>query len=300
MECELYNRTDEDVANCLAALPDGRWPTVEAVDYAYRPLPAAVAQHVARLCPRLREIRIDSGADDGSELAAALDGLAASTGALELLQLAVGSMRTEPGRLQGAAASLGKLSGLRRLQVEYFGEADAATSAGLLAAALSSMTSLTALQVVCCALDGLLLPQLGAAPQALRELALYGGQPALDALRAAPQLGAVTKLAFHGCARAGVALPCLEACTCCCMRLPTPTAAPAPSWCVPDAGGLACHAQPPHPINPWSPHTLQARRTPRRAGSRFNQAAGAARAGAVQLLPGSPRGAPGVPDAAHP
>ena len=48
-------RSDEELAACLAVLPDGRWPTVEAVDYSHRGLPAAVAQQVVRLCPRLRD-----------------------------------------------------------------------------------------------------------------------------------------------------------------------------------------------------------------------------------------------------
>ena len=190
----------------LAALPDRSCPAVEVVSSSIHNVPAGTVVHVARLCPRLREV--SCRALDSAELAAALEGLAPVAGTLEALeltmqdyaQMSVGifaPVQVEPGALLPASEALGRLRSLRRLHIVWEHEPGPAC---LLAPALPSLSSLSSLEV-----NGLppgwlatrLSPPLGVWPGSLREVTLY--YPGmLGGLRALPHLGGVTKLCLRG------------------------------------------------------------------------------------------------------
>ena len=187
------------LAACMAVLPDGCWQTIRDYRARFEQL-APLAAHVGRLCPRLRSLAITCGEAEGAALMAALRGLAAAAGTLRSLTLSVYLTCLEPGDAPRIAAALDKLTGLRGLGVSW----DARwpdDSAGLLAGALPSLTSLTSLEASCRTGDPRDPPQLGTRLEALRELSLLGDQRspwALGALHTAPQLPAITKMTLQG------------------------------------------------------------------------------------------------------
>ena len=190
----------------MAALPDRSWPSVEAVhlrdrhdissDYFYPP--ASTVAHVARLRPRMQELLCDSL--DACELAAALEGLAAVAGTLEVLDLDLYPMTDDytddaenliNSTMPRAVEALTRLSSLRRLSVYW--EHDALR---LLAPALPALASLTSLVFVGGEQWERAQPQqqqLDLQPGSLRELTLTC-QETLHGLRAMPRLDGVTKL----------------------------------------------------------------------------------------------------------
>lgn len=183
----------------LAALPDGCWPTVEAFT-AQNGLPAPMAEHVVPLCPRLWEININCAKGEADALAAALEEAAA--GALEALHLRFADCPSL-GNAPQVCEALANLTGLRRLKIDWGGGGPADAS-GLLGDALSALASLSSLEVAWWDSKVKPPPQLGVRPDALRELGLLKaggcgeGLLAVKALRAAPQLPGVTRLALHG------------------------------------------------------------------------------------------------------
>ena len=206
----VLNATDYHtrLAEGLAALPDNGWPAVEVVLIKDFCIPVPVAMHVVRLCPRLRHMRLrcNDDTDAGVGAAAVLDDLAAVAGTLEVLEINCPA----PGGEAHVGAALARLTGLRRLQIDW----DLAwppDAEGLLAAALPALTSLSSLAVT--SLDHEfeeddseeedvdLLPHPGwQAPGSLRELGLtsYDSHWALGLLRSAPVLAGVTKLKLWG------------------------------------------------------------------------------------------------------
>lgn len=192
---------DDLLPGCLEALPNGCLPSVELFGKrgpcGEHYLQPQVAVHVVRICPRLRKARVCCHEDGGGVFAAALKVLAATAESLDALHL---WLRIEPRAAPRAGAALAHLRGLRRLGIRWdFQEGPSAEP--LLAAALPSLAALSSLGVECGHVARPASPRLTIPPKALRELVLTttgrGAWP-LEALGAAPQLAAVTKLKISG------------------------------------------------------------------------------------------------------
>lgn len=183
----------------LAALPDGCWPCVMAVDHLWN-IPARAAAQLPRLCPNLRDMHVESKA--AADIAACLRGLAAARG-LEVLSLWFLPCGPSTNRKAGAeaAAALAALSGLRRLDVRVRVDDSGAERgfAAELLALLPALTSLVSLAISCGNDRDAPAPLRGCA-DSLVELAL--GNP--DAywtegdLELAPAMPSVTELQLLG------------------------------------------------------------------------------------------------------
>lgn len=187
----------DSLVDDLAALPNGCFQAAEAFRFQER-MPAPVAAHAGRLCARLREAAVTCGQGEGAALVAALQGLAAVAGTLQTLEVQLES-HAALGGVPRASQALARLTGLRRLKLGIRNKARL-DDPGLLANALPALTALSSLAVECECDAATLSPQLGARPEALRELSLRSrDEPwALDALRSTLPLPGVTKLAIHG------------------------------------------------------------------------------------------------------
>ena len=191
---------------------DRSWPVLETIVFVplslHQRLPPFAFMHMARLCPRLREVSTEVPLA-AAELAAALEGLAPAARTLEALEFSVGDYTDDPpdtdadtadeeerelGAAPGAAEALGHLSGLRRLSVGW----DRQPGAAALLASLSAPTLLSSLKLdIGEWWEGAQPPQApDLRPGSLRKLALEcdDAQHALHALRAIPRLGGVTNL----------------------------------------------------------------------------------------------------------
>lgn len=200
---------DEQLAACLAALPNGCWPAAREFCYSDISLPVPVAIHVARLCPRLRRVSFERGSHNSAALcAAAFEGLAAAAGTLESLDFQSredppandGDSSCGPTSTQRMAAALARLSSLHHLKFVWDHQEPASfEGAEVLAGAMPSLTALTSLKIEGPMAEAVRpqLAQLAAWPEALRELTIYSHGPwAADMLAAAPHLGGITKLAM--------------------------------------------------------------------------------------------------------
>lgn len=191
---------DKQLADALAALPDGCWPALDRIEPAKGSifaLPPRAAAHLPRLCPRLRRACVSTWYSSrpalGAALCGALEGLEAANSTLEelLLYMACGCLR--PSSIQRAAAALARLQNLRKLEVFWICEGPK-EAASLLPKALPALSALTSLQVLCAAASP--LPSLSGCPASLRDLMLRGRTAswALRTLKSAPQLAGVTRL----------------------------------------------------------------------------------------------------------
>ena len=138
---------DKRLAACLASPPSEgeqrrRWATEEVVLCDWRLV--RVAEQVPLLCPQLRKMRVGDNSDGGGSkkgaaLAAALEALAAVAGTLEELEVHSQDAFHKPGAAARAATALGRLTGLRRLCLDWYN----VKPAGLLQDALAPLTALS-------------------------------------------------------------------------------------------------------------------------------------------------------------
>ena len=148
---------------------------------------------MARLCPWLQDV--SCRADDGAGLADALQGLERVAGTLNELRLYVDESNfIEPCATLRAAEALGRLSGLGLIVIFL----DFPSShAWMFGTALSSLTSLSLLEVTGELWKNPPPQQLGVWPGSLREVTLECPR-LLGGLRALPHMGGVTKLKIEG------------------------------------------------------------------------------------------------------
>ena len=199
LDDEDVRAADKELAKCLASLPDGSWPAVKRIIPAQGSVlmaPSRTAAHLARLCPRLQRASISTWyrrALGGDALCRALESLGAAHCTLEELSLALACSCLRPGSAQRAAAALARLRGLRKLDLIWIGDG-AEEGASLLPAALSALSSLSSLEVLCPVASP--LPSLAQCPPSLRDVTVRSKQGSwvLGILRSAPQLAGVTRL----------------------------------------------------------------------------------------------------------
>ena len=187
-----WYKEGSELAAALAALPTGCWPAIRFISGEYLVPEAAV--HLQRLCPRLTRC-LHVAPSLTRSIAEELGALVPAAGIVEGLEVMVRSAFWKPVDTSRAGLALARLRDLRQLQL-MLSDRTPACAAGLLQAALPSLTALSMLNVGCyrCVEPA----RLGASPESLQRLVIMSMTEAQlhKVLESAPSLAGITPLSL--------------------------------------------------------------------------------------------------------